>query len=152
MNKKINVALVGLGFGGAFAAIYKAHPNVGELTLCDSNPDRLKQTCDYIGGARMANSLDEILADPSIDAVHLVTPIPLHADMSVAVLEAGKHCACTVPMATSLDDIRRIVRAKRMSCRPCGTALTPSGPWWCCPARESAGSTPSALAPWRRNW
>ena len=115
MNKKINVALVGLGFGGAFAAIYKAHPNVGELTLCDSNPDRLKQTCDYIGGARMANSLDEILADPSIDAVHLVTPIPLHADMSVAVLEAGKHCACTVPMATSLDDIRRIVRAKRMS-------------------------------------
>ena len=115
MNKKINVALVGLGFGGAFAAIYKAHPNVGELTLCDSNPDRLKQTCDYIGGARTANSLDEILADPSIDAVHLVTPIPLHADQSVAVLEAGKHCACTVPMATSLDDIRRIVRAKRMS-------------------------------------
>lgn len=114
--KKINVALVGLGFGGAFAPIYKEHPDVGEVTLCDPNPDRLKQTSDYIGGGvRLADSYDAVLADPSIDAVHLVTPIPLHADQSVAALEAGKHCACTVPMATSLDDIRRIVKAKRMS-------------------------------------
>ena len=44
--KQLNVALVGLGFGGAFAAIYKEHPLVGELTLCDPNADRLKQTND----------------------------------------------------------------------------------------------------------
>ena len=113
--KKLNVALVGLGFGGAFAPIYKEHPNVGELTLCDPNPDRLKQTNDYVGGTRCVSSFEEILADPSVDAVHLVTPIPLHADQAVAVLESGKHCACTVPMATSLDDIRRIVKAKRKS-------------------------------------
>ena len=113
--KKLNVALVGLGFGGAFAPIYKEHPNVGELTLCDVNPDRLKQTADFIGGARCAGSLEEILADKTVDAVHLVTPIPLHGEQSAAVLEAGKHCACTVPMAISLDDIRRIVRAKRKS-------------------------------------
>ncbi len=113
--KKINVALVGLGFGGAFAGIYKEHPNVGELTLFDTNPAVLQNTCDYIGGARTVESFDALLADPSIDAVHLVTPIPLHADQTVAVLEAGKHCACTVPMATSLDDIRRIVKAKRKS-------------------------------------
>ena len=47
--KKINVALVGLGFGGAFAGIYKAHPNVGELTLFDPDSDTLKRTCDFIG-------------------------------------------------------------------------------------------------------
>ncbi len=113
--KQLNVALVGLGFGGAFAAIYKEHPLVGELTLCDPNADRLKQANDFIGGAKRVNTLEEVLADPSVDAVHLVTPIPLHAEQSVAVLEAGKHCACTVPMATSLDDIRRIVKAKRQS-------------------------------------
>jgi Predicted dehydrogenases and related proteins len=113
--KKINVALVGLGFGGAFAAIYKEHPNVGEVTLYDTNPDVLRNTCDYVGGARTAESFEAVLSDPSIDAVHLVTPIPLHAEQTVAVLEAGKHCACTVPMATSLEDIRRIVKAKRKS-------------------------------------
>ena len=113
--KKLHVALVGLGFGGAFAPIYKEHPNVGKLTLFDTNPAVLKNTSDYIDGADCAGSFDEILSDPSVDAVHLVTPIPLHADMTVAALEAGKHCACTVPMATSLEDIRRIVKAKRRS-------------------------------------
>jgi len=113
--KKLHVALIGLGFGGAFAPIYKEHPNVGKLTLFDTNPAVLKNTSDYIGGADCAGSFEEILSDPSVDAVHLVTPIPLHADQTVAALEAGKHCACTVPMATSLEDIRRIVKAKRKS-------------------------------------
>jgi len=114
--KKINIALVGLGFGGAFAEIYKEHPAVGQLTICDTNPDTLKRFSDHLGPeVRYVGSLEEILADPTIDAVHLVTPIPLHADQTVAVLNAGKHCACTVPMATSLDDIRRIFKAIRQS-------------------------------------
>jgi len=114
--KKLNVALVGLGFGGAFAEIYKNHPNVGELTLFDTKPDLLQRFYDHLNGeVRLASSFEEILSDPTIDAVHLVTPIPLHADQTVAVLEAGKHCACTVPMATSLEDIRRITEAKRKS-------------------------------------
>lgn len=114
--KKINVALVGLGFGGAFAEIYKEHPAVGQLTICDTNPDTLKRFSDHLGPeVRYVGSFEEILADPTIDAVHLVTPIPLHADQTVAVLNAGKHCACTVPMATSLDDIRRIFKAIRQS-------------------------------------
>ena len=114
--KKLNVALVGLGFGGAFADIYKHHPNVGELTLFDTNTGRLQEFRDHLGGdVKIAESFEQLLADPSIDAVHLVTPIPLHADQTVAVLESGKHCACTVPMATSLEDIRRITEAKRKS-------------------------------------
>lgn len=113
--KKLNVALVGLGFGGAFAEIYKEHPDVEKLTLFDAKPEVSKSVSDHIGGAKIAESFEAILADSSIDAVHLVTPIPLHADQTVAVLESGKHCACTVPMATSLDDIRRITEAKRRS-------------------------------------
>ena len=114
--KKLNVALVGLGFGGAFAEIYKNHPNVGELTIYDIKPEVLQRFSEHLGDdVKLASSFDAILTDPNIDAVHLVTPIPLHADQTVAVLEAGKHCACTVPMATSLEDIRRITEAKRKS-------------------------------------
>ncbi len=40
-------------------------------------------------------------------------PIPLHEEQTVQVLEAGKHCACTVPMAISLEGIRRITEAVR---------------------------------------
>ena len=43
----------------------------------------------------------EAIKDPKVDAVHINTPMPDHAWMSIAALQAGKHVACTVPMATS---------------------------------------------------
>jgi predicted dehydrogenase len=118
MPLKINIALVGLGFGSCFAEIYQAHPDVETLTLCDADPRRLAKLAAECGdGAalRTATSLDEVLTDPSIDAVHLNSGIPDHARHAVAVLDAGKHCACTVPMATSLDDIRTVIAATRRS-------------------------------------
>lgn len=113
--KKVNVALVGLGFGGAFAEIYKAHPQVGELTVFDTDKALEAVFRQRLGIEREYVSFEEVLADETVDAVHLVTPIPLHEEQSVAVLEAGKHCACTVPMAISLEGIRRITEAKRRS-------------------------------------
>ncbi len=113
--KKCNVVLVGLGFGGAFADIYKHHPNVGELGIYDPDFRLMQQCADFYGIARTYNSFEEILADEAVDAVHLVSPIPCHADQTVQVLEAGKHCACTVPMATTLEDLQRITDAVRKS-------------------------------------
>ena len=112
--KKINVALVGVGFGGAFVDIYKHHPNVGELSLFDTDPIKLS-TFSQKYSLKVHSSFEEILKDETVDAVHIVTPIPLHEEQSVRVLEAGKHCACTVPMATSLEGIQRITEAKRRS-------------------------------------
>ncbi len=113
MKQKLNIALVGLGFGSCFAEIYRSHPDVETLTLCDLDPERLARHSANSGVTRTARSLDEVLADPGIDAVHLNSGIPDHARHATAVLEAGKHCACTVPMATTLDDIREIIAAKR---------------------------------------
>ena len=113
--KKINVALVGLSFGGAFTQIYKNHPNVNTIGLYDTNPELLEKTAKFSGIDKIYSSFEEILADESLDAVHLVTPIPLHEEQTVRVLEAGKHCACTVPMAISLDGIKRITDAVRKS-------------------------------------
>ena len=58
---------------------------------------------------------DELLADPNVDAVHINTPIPDHAPMSIAALKAGKHVACTVPMATTIEECRQIVEAQKQS-------------------------------------
>lgn len=115
MTQKLNVALVGLGFGSCFAEIYQNHPDIETLTLCDANPQRLEKQGRETGVTRLRHSLDEVLADPTIDAVHLNSGIPDHARQSVAVLNAGKHCACTVPMATNLDDIRAIINARQKS-------------------------------------
>jgi len=111
----LRVALVGLGFGAEFAAIYLHHPQVRSLAICDSDERVLQEVGSKFGIPERCSDLRAVLDSPEIDAVHLVTPIPLHARQSVAVLEAGKHCACTVPMATSLEDLRTVLRAQRSS-------------------------------------
>ncbi len=113
--KKLNVALVGLSFGSAFVPIYKHHPNVGKLALCDTNPDTLKMMSDRYNADKVYSSLDDILADSEIDAVHLITPIPLHEEQTVKVLNSGKHCACTVPMAITTEGIQKIIDAVNKS-------------------------------------
>ena len=113
--KKINIALVGLGFGGAFADIYKHHPNVECIGLFDTDEGVVKEISEHLGISKTYDSFEELLEDDSLDAVHLVTPIPQHEEQTVRVLEAGKHCACTVPMAISLEGIQRITEAKRRS-------------------------------------
>ncbi len=114
-SPQMTVALVGLSFGAAFAPIYKLHPGVGKVVLCDQNPEILREVGDAFGIEDRRSSLNEVLKDPLIDAVHLVTPIPLHEEQTLAVLRSGKHCACTVPMATTLDGIRRIIETVRRS-------------------------------------
>ena len=67
------------------------------------------------GPGRTFESLDQVLDDPSIDAVHLCTPVRFHVEGTLAALAAGKHVACAVPMATTLEDLRRVVEAVRAS-------------------------------------
>ena len=112
---KIRVALVGLGFGGAFVDIYKQHPNVETIGIFDIDKELTARFVRQLGIQKVYDSFEDILADDTVDAVHLVTPIPMHEEQTIQVLESGKHCACTVPMATSLDGIRRITEAVRKS-------------------------------------
>jgi predicted dehydrogenase len=112
-SPKLRVALVGLGFGGEFVPIYLHHPAVAEIAICDTDPRVLAEVGDTYDIKRRFNSLDEVLASADINAVHLVTPIPLHARQAMAVMDAGKHCACTVPMATTLDDLRELVATQK---------------------------------------
>jgi len=113
--KKINVAIIGLRFGGSFPPIYLKHPDVGRVAICDSDEALLRAYGDkYHIDDRFAR-LDDILASRDFDAVHIVTGIPTHAAMTLAVLNARKHCACTVPMATSLADLHAIVSAQKAS-------------------------------------
>ena len=113
--KKINVALVGLAFGGFFSEIYKEHPNVGRLILFDTDKQREEKLCKRLNITERYETFEDILCDKDIDAVHLVTPFTMHEEQSAAVLESGKHCACTVPMGLTLDGIKRIITAKRAS-------------------------------------
>ena len=108
-NRKFNIAIVGLGFGAEFIPLWQKHPHTTCYAICQRNEDKLKSVGDYFGVERRYTEYAELLKDPAVDAVHINSPIPDHAWMSIAALKAGKHVACTVPMATSLADCKKIV-------------------------------------------
>jgi len=113
MRKKINVAIVGLGFGAEFIPIYQAHPEANLVAVCQRDSRKLSAIARAFEVKKSYSDYAELLKDPEIDAVHLNTPIPLHAEQTIRALKAGKHVACTVPMATSVEDCRRIVELTR---------------------------------------
>src|SRR2546429_2747684 len=108
-KRKINVAIVGLGFGAEFIPIYQRHPDAELAAICQRNAKKLDAIGDAFGIAKRYTDFAALLKNPAIDAVHINSPIPDHAWQSIAALKAGKHVACTVPMATSIEDCKKIV-------------------------------------------
>ena len=106
---KVNIAIVGLGFGAEFIPIYQRHPNANMYAICQRSREKLDAVGDALGVDTRYSNFDQLLKDPNVDVVHINTPIPDHAQQSIKALKAGKHVACTVPMATNIDDCRKIV-------------------------------------------
>ena len=107
--EKPRVAIIGLGFGAEFIPIYQRHPDADIVAICQRNPESLKEIGDKFCIEKQFTDYGELLADPDIDAVHINTPIPDHAEHTLKAMKAGKHVACTVPMATSEEDCKAIV-------------------------------------------
>jgi predicted dehydrogenase len=114
-DRPIRVAIIGLGFGAEFIPIYQNYPGAEMYAICRRNPKGLNEVGDRFGIKARYSSFDDVLADPNVDAVHINSPIPDHAPQSLAALKAGKHVACTVPMATTIDECKAIVEAQRAS-------------------------------------
>ncbi len=109
-EKRINIAIIGLGFGAEFIPIYQRHPLANLVAVCRRDQSELDRCADEFGIPKRFTRYEELLEDPEIDAVHINTPIPEHAPQTIAALHAGKHVACTVPMATSVEDCLEIIR------------------------------------------
>jgi predicted dehydrogenase len=119
MNTRVRVAIVGLGFGAEFIPIYQNHPDAELRAICQRDDAALAKTAEQYGVPPEGcyTRYEDVLRSDEIDAVHINTPIGLHASMTLAGLAAGKHVACTVPMATTLDECRAICAAQRQSGR-----------------------------------
>ncbi|MEL6106217.1 MAG: Gfo/Idh/MocA family oxidoreductase [Planctomycetota bacterium] len=109
----IRVAMIGLGFGAEFLPIYQALSGVDVTAICRRDEAALNELGDQFGIDKRYTRYDDVLKDPDIDYVHINSPIPDHAWMSLRALEAGKHVMCTVPMATTIEECRQIVEKVR---------------------------------------
>ena len=101
---RINVAIVGLGFGAEFIPIYLQHPQARMYAVCQRNPDKLKKVGDDFKVEKRYTNYADVLADKSVDFVHINSPIPDHAPMSIAALKAS----CSASSARSKSPSRRM--------------------------------------------
>ena len=111
--RKIRVAVVGLGFGAEFIPLYQKHPDAECVAICQRDEKKLAYVGDMFKVERRFTRVEDLLKAKDIDAIHVVTPIAAHAPMSIAALEAGKHAACTVPMATTVKECLKLAEARR---------------------------------------
>ena len=111
-EQRVRIVLVGAGrIADLHAAAYRREPRALLYGVCDLRPEVAARRAEEWGAVRVYGSLREVLEDPRVDAVEILTPTHLHAEMVCAAAAAGKHVSVQKPMALSVADGRRMVAA-----------------------------------------
>ncbi|HEX3616743.1 MAG TPA: Gfo/Idh/MocA family oxidoreductase [Solirubrobacteraceae bacterium] len=117
-QQPITIGVAGLGYWGPnLARNFAGLPDADLRWLCDGSEAARAKAALQFPGARVTAELDDLLADPELDAIVLATPVPSHAELAVRVLDAGKHCFVEKPLAQSVADAERAVAAAQRAGR-----------------------------------
>jgi len=116
-EKPIRLAIIGTGHRGwAHLAILKTLPQFQVVALADPTPANLDRGASLAPGAKTYSDYRKMLAERhDIDAVVVITPSFLHAQVTVAALDRGLPVLCEKPMATTVEDANRMIEASRKS-------------------------------------
>ncbi len=114
--KKVKYGVIGLGwFGEKHCEALSGIPNVELYALCTRTKPRLKALAKEFGVAKTFTDYNEMLRDPELEAVSVVTMWDQHAAPTLAALRAGKHVFLEKPMASTVADCTRIVQATKQA-------------------------------------
>ncbi len=130
-DDELNVGLVGLGYWGPnILRVLTEQPNVNVRWICDRVPDRLERMSRRYPSVIPTERYDDLLEDPALDAILIVTPVGTHAGLAEAALEAGKHTFVEKPLAASAIEAERLAGIARGSglVLMCGHTFTYSPP------------------------
>ena len=130
----LRIGVIGLGwFGEIHCDAIVGVPNLQLAALCTRRPERLKALAQKYGVKKAYRDYHDLLADPSIDAVSIVTMWDQHTGPAVDALTAGKHVFLEKPMASTVDDCRKIISAADGApefCRSATYAGSTQGTGW----------------------
>lgn len=114
---KLKIGFIGCGGianGKHFPGMAQQSEYVDMCAFCDLIPERAEKAAKDYGtpDAKVYTDYHELLADPTIDAVHVLTPNIAHCEITIAALEAGKHVLCEKPMAATEADAKKMLEAR----------------------------------------
>ncbi|MEH7387393.1 Gfo/Idh/MocA family oxidoreductase [Bacillus sp. JJ1521] len=113
---KVKIAVIGCGSIAQHRHLpeYAMNENVEIVAVCDIVEERVHKVASEYDVIAYTN-YEELLANPGVEAVSVCTPNYLHAPVSIAALEAGKHVLCEKPMATSKQEAMNMIEAAKKS-------------------------------------
>ena len=115
---KLRVGFIGAGGIARLHYLgYKDHPRAEVVAICDVDEQQLQRRAAEWGIPRTYNDYRQLLADPNVDAVEVLTPHHLHAPIGIAALEAGKHVSMQKPMAVTAAECDALIAATKRSCK-----------------------------------
>jgi predicted dehydrogenase len=116
--EKINVGFIGIGrIADLHFPGYRNSKKARIYAVCDTDQALCRRRRREWRAKRFYMDYQEMLADPKVDAVEILTPQKLHEKMAIDALAAGKHVALQKPMTISLDSADRILEAADSSDR-----------------------------------
>ena len=105
----LKIGIVGVGsFAQSFIPLFKAHPLVDQVILCDLDAEKLRENVEKHSISDTSPSLDD-LCTTDVDAIVIITQNWLHAPQATQALKAGKHVYSAVPTGIEVDEIARLV-------------------------------------------
>lgn len=108
----IGVGIVGCGrISDLHALGYKELEDVRIVAVCDNKVKFANQKANQWGVGKVYQDYQDLLADPQIDLVELLTPHHLHAEMTIAACNASKHVSVQKPMAFNITEANRMILA-----------------------------------------
>lgn len=116
-EKPVRLAIIGTGHRAwAHIATLKTMPGFQVVALADPTPEFRDRAATMEPGAKTYSDYHTMLAEQkNIDAVVVIVPSFLHAEVTVAALNAGYPVLCEKPMATTVEDANRMIEASRKS-------------------------------------
>lgn len=116
-EKRLKVGVVGLGMGQGHVVNYKSIPEVHVEAICDVSQSWLDNRQKEWEVPCAYTDFNEMITANGLDAVSIATPTMLHAQMTIAALEAGKHVLVEKPMAVSTAEAEQMAAAAKANGR-----------------------------------
>jgi predicted dehydrogenase len=106
----IGMAVVGYGYWGPnIVRNLYATPGAKLVAVCDMQPERLAGVQERYPAVAVTTDYDDLLRNPAIDAIAIATPVSTHFKLALRALMAGKHVFVEKPMASTVEEARKLV-------------------------------------------
>src|SRR5947208_1422837 len=112
MSEPIRVGLIGVGWGSVVQTpAFRMVPEYEVAAICSRRPESVAKAAESLDIPDTSTDWESFVQRDDLDLISICTPVDVHAEQTIAAIEAGKHVLCEKPQALTADDAKRMLDA-----------------------------------------